>query len=77
VIRNQTEACTGSGWWIPDHGKKSAGGLEIFFISKQEKAKELKIAEKYKADLHLIRKEVEEEIESNVETVFHHAPLPK
>lgn len=42
----------------------------ILSISQQEKAKELKIEEKYTADLELIRKEVEEEIESNVEKVF-------
>ncbi len=45
-------------------------GLGIFFISQQEKAKELKIEEKITADLELIRKEVEEEIGSNVEKVF-------
>ena len=45
-------------------------GFGILSISQQEKAKELKIEEKYSADLELIRKEVEEEIESNVERVF-------
>jgi tetratricopeptide (TPR) repeat protein len=45
-------------------------GFGILSISQQEKAKELKIEEKYTADLELIRKEVEEEIEANVERVF-------
>jgi signal transduction histidine kinase/tetratricopeptide (TPR) repeat protein len=45
-------------------------GFGILSISQQEKAKELKIEEKYTTDLALIRKEVEEEIESNVEKVF-------
>jgi signal transduction histidine kinase len=45
-------------------------GFGILSISQQEKAKELKIEEKYTADLALIRKEMEEEIESNVEEVF-------
>jgi len=45
-------------------------GFGILSISQQEKAKELKIEEKYTADLELIRKELQEEIESNVEKVF-------
>jgi len=42
----------------------------FFSISQQQKAKELNLEEKYSADLELIRKEMEEEIESNVENVF-------
>jgi len=45
-------------------------GFGILSISQQEKAKELKIQEKYTTDLEFIRKEVEEEIESNVEKAF-------
>jgi signal transduction histidine kinase/tetratricopeptide (TPR) repeat protein len=45
-------------------------GFGILSISQQEKAKELRIEEKYTADLELIRKKVEEEIKSNVERVF-------
>ena len=45
-------------------------GFGFFSISQQQKAKELKLEEKYSADLELIRKEMEEEIESNVENVF-------
>lgn len=45
-------------------------GFGFLSISQQEKAKELKIEEKYKAVLELIRKEVEEEIESNWERVY-------
>ena len=37
-------------------------GFGILSISQQQKAKELKIEEKYAADLELIRKEMEEEI---------------
>ncbi len=45
-------------------------GFGVLAISQQEKAKELKIEEKYTADLELIRKDMEEEIESNLEKVF-------
>jgi hypothetical protein len=45
-------------------------GLGILSISQQEKATELKVEEKYTADLEFIRKEVEDEIVSNVERVF-------
>ena len=45
-------------------------GFGVLSISQQEKAKELKIEEKYTADLELIRKDMEEEIESNLEKVF-------
>lgn len=45
-------------------------GFGIHSISQQEKTKVLKIEEKYSADLEVIRKEMEEEIESNVKEVF-------
>lgn len=54
-------------------------GFGFFSISQQQKAKELNIEEKYSADLELIRKEVEDEIESNLEKVFQQllkAPIP-
>ena len=45
-------------------------GFGFHSISQQEKAKELKIEENHTADLQLIRKEVEEEIQSHLERVF-------
>jgi signal transduction histidine kinase/arsenate reductase-like glutaredoxin family protein len=45
-------------------------GFGFLSISQQEKAKELKIREKYSADLERIRQEIEHEIESAVKTSF-------